>query len=421
MLKAPSLVNERERLRALIEYEILDTAAETSYDEVVRLASLLCGTPIALVSLIDEHRQWFKALHGLDVSETPREISFCGHAIAGKDVFEIPDTLLDERFFDNPLVTGMGLRFYAGAPLINDQGHALGTLCVVDQKVQTLSEANREALQSLAKIVVRELEARKALKTSNANYMELQKLSKTVEEQRSRLVFAEKMKSLGEMAGGIAHEINTPLTIIRSSASFVVRRIQDGTATTSTDVMDRLHQIDSTVARIADITKGMLLFSREGTLDDITACKVAHIIEGAVKLSTGSPSTSDVDIRIDPLSDISISCSEQRSLQIVTNLLNNAFDAVRNLEERWIRIGARTSSDPHFVDIYIQDSGKGIPKDIQNKIMEPFYTTKPPGQGTGLGLSISLSLAKAQGGTISIDNTSSNTCFIYSVPIKGVD
>jgi len=120
MKKPEKPQNESSRLIALHDYQVLDTLEERSYDDISLLASLICKTPIALVSLVDSNRQWFKSHHGLDARETPRDISFCGHAINGTEVFEVPDSAQDPRFADNPLATGAPhVRFYAGAPLIN--------------------------------------------------------------------------------------------------------------------------------------------------------------------------------------------------------------------------------------------------------------------------------------------------------------
>lgn len=161
--RSPSQAEETERLQALRECAVLDTPAETAFDDLVALAAHICGTPIALVSLIDEHRQWFKARHGLDFNETPRDISFCTHAIAGDDVMSVTDTLHDPRFVHNPLVTGdTAIRFYAGAPMITGDGQALGTLCVIDQRPRQLTPEQTDALRRLARQAVRLLEARRA-------------------------------------------------------------------------------------------------------------------------------------------------------------------------------------------------------------------------------------------------------------------
>jgi signal transduction histidine kinase/CheY-like chemotaxis protein len=161
MISAPQPENEPRRLAALHRYSILDTLPEQVYDDVVHLAAQICDTPIALISFVDADRQWFKARFGLDAAETPREVAFCAHAILGTDVCAVENATLDERFHDNPLVAGgPGIRFYAGAPMFAPDGSALGTVCVIDQKPRTLSQAQLEALEALSRQVVTHLELR---------------------------------------------------------------------------------------------------------------------------------------------------------------------------------------------------------------------------------------------------------------------
>ena len=156
--------NEPERLEALQRYEVLDTGPEQKFDDLTRLASHICQTPIALISLVDAERQWFKSRVGLTTSQTPRSVSFCGHAILEEDVMVVPDTAADPRFADNPMVTGEpNVRFYAGAPLLTPGGHALGTLCVIDRVPHALTPGQLDALRALARQVVAQLELRRRL------------------------------------------------------------------------------------------------------------------------------------------------------------------------------------------------------------------------------------------------------------------
>ncbi|MCM0605418.1 MAG: PAS domain-containing protein [Xanthomonadaceae bacterium] len=159
MKKAPIPDNEKERLDALKRFNVLDTADEAEFDEITKLAATICETKISLVSLIDTNRQWFKSKFGLKAQETPRDVSYCGHAIMGCEVFEVSDSKLDPSFCDNPLYTGEPhVCFYAGAPLITEDGFRIGTLCVIDPKPKKLNENQIKALKSLAKQVVYLLE-----------------------------------------------------------------------------------------------------------------------------------------------------------------------------------------------------------------------------------------------------------------------
>ena len=184
--------DEIERLHALNMYEILDTKAEEVFDELTELASEICGTPIALISLIDTDRQWFKSSVGLDAEETSRDIAFCAHAILQKEVFEVTDTLKDKRFMDNPLVLqNPNIRFYAGAPLFSASGHAIGTLCAIGDKPKKLNAHQRKGLQTLGRSVMSQLELR----------LQLGQLEKANERKT-------------EYLSSLSHELRTPLHAI---------------------------------------------------------------------------------------------------------------------------------------------------------------------------------------------------------------
>ncbi|HTQ63116.1 MAG TPA: GAF domain-containing protein [Candidatus Solibacter sp.] len=157
-------LNEVARLAALERYAILDTDPEQPFDDLAQLASFICKTPVALISLIDGERQWFKSRVGVTVTETPREVAFCSTAILQSEVLVVPDALEDERFRNNPFVVeDPHIRFYAGAPLINEDGYALGTICVVDLTPRELAPEQRDGLKALSRLVLAQMEFRRNL------------------------------------------------------------------------------------------------------------------------------------------------------------------------------------------------------------------------------------------------------------------
>jgi two-component system cell cycle sensor histidine kinase/response regulator CckA len=161
-MPAQATINEAKRLKVLWQYDILDTVPEEVFDDLTELAARICEAPIALISLVDEDRQWFKSKVGLTINETSRDISFCAHAIKQEDLFIIPDATKDLRFANNPLVTSdPKIRFYAGAPLTTPDGHALGSLCVIDKVPRELRLEQRQALRVLARHVMTQLELRR--------------------------------------------------------------------------------------------------------------------------------------------------------------------------------------------------------------------------------------------------------------------
>jgi len=259
-MPAPLPTNEADRLAALYELDILDSAPEKDFDDIVALASAVCGAPMSLVSLIDADRQWFKARLGTDLTETSRDLSFCAHAILGKDLMVVPDTSQDPRFADHPTV-GMdgGIRFYAGAPLVTTDGFALGTLCVADSRPRRLDVEQMQALRALARQVTSQLELRRyaaALANTTARLQELERRK-------------------DDLAGLVGGSLRAPLRLMRSYlAELGDKGMHDpeladlvGRATAAhvrgfTDLLDHLtsmadagHGADSLHMRQIDLTK----------------------------------------------------------------------------------------------------------------------------------------------------------------------
>ena len=195
-------MNEQERLQELIGYEILDTPTEKELDELAQIASAICDTPISLISLIDQDRQWFKASVGLDVKETPREDSFCQHALHNpEEVLVVENSLQDQRFKENPLVLGdPHIRFYAGAPLQTPTGNVLGTLCIIDNKPRKISEKQKNALKLLAKKAMDYLNDRKLL-IQQSRHIELSAIKlKKLTDQAPGVIYQFEMTASGKMS-----------------------------------------------------------------------------------------------------------------------------------------------------------------------------------------------------------------------------
>jgi class 3 adenylate cyclase len=193
-MKPPLPADEDARLAELREYNILDTGPEPEFDDLVGLASQICGTPVALISLIDAQRQFFKARTGLDVTQTPRDAAFCAHAIVEPGLTVVPDAAADPRFADNPLViSDPNIRFYAGSPLITPKGHAMGTLCVIDRIPRTLDQTQRKALETLGRQVVTLLQLRRArdeARRANSVQAELLASLRAEQERSERLLLS---------------------------------------------------------------------------------------------------------------------------------------------------------------------------------------------------------------------------------------
>lgn len=221
MVGAPPPPDEAERLQELRALDILDSGPEAAFDRLTELASLLCDTPIALVSLIDGKRQWFKSRVGLDVQETPRDQAFCGYAIHGRETLVVPDATLDPRFADNALVLGHPhIRFYAGAPIAAPGGHRMGSVCVIDSKPRDLSDTERRALRLLA-------DQAEELFAMRAVAMRLHEAAAALGDHEDRLV------------NSLSHEIGTPLTPIRLSVARLRRLVADADAAAELDRIDR--------------------------------------------------------------------------------------------------------------------------------------------------------------------------------------
>ena len=232
-------------------------------------------------------------------------------------------------------------------------------------------------------------------------------------ESQKKLIQSSKMASLGEMAGGIAHEINNPLAIILGKISIIKKRISAGKLD-PVELENHLNSIENTANRITKIVKGLKSFSRNSENDPMESISISQIINETLDLCKEKFNSHGVKIEINNFHDIYINCRSFQISQVLMNLLGNAFDAIENLPEKWVNINV--TNNIGTVKIEVTDSGSGITDDVLAKLMQPFYTTKAVGKGTGLGLSISKGIIEIHNGKLYYDKSCKNTKFVIELP-----
>lgn len=237
---------------------------------------------------------------------------------------------------------------------------------------------------------------------------------KTIQEQRLQLMHAEKMTALGDMAGGMAHEINNPLTVLELCASRM-KMMGEQAQIDPAKVKKNAEMISSTVERIATIIKGLRSFARDGGRDPFVSTPVRQIVSETLDFCQARFGNHQVHLRVHNIpDDLRLECRPTQVSQVLLNLLGNAFDAIHSTENPWIEVSAAEVDG--CVELRVMDSGPGIPPEVAAKIMQPFFTTKSAGKGSGLGLSISQVIVTSHNGSLSIDSTCAHTCFVIRLP-----
>ena len=221
-MKAPLPLNEGARLDALQQYQVLDTAPEAAFDELARLAAQICQTPMASITFIDRDRQWHKSNLGIDAVEVPRDLSFCAHTVTGNDILLVPDATRDERFSDNPAVTGeMGLRFYAGMPLVTPEGLSVGSLCVFDTKPHDIAPEQLEALRTLGRQVIAQLELRPDACGSSETLAPQSRQQRLAQRRSERMQAAAALQNANENYRGLFEATREGLLIINAQSGAI--------------------------------------------------------------------------------------------------------------------------------------------------------------------------------------------------------
>ncbi|MBD2092168.1 GHKL domain-containing protein [Microcoleus sp. FACHB-1515] len=472
--------NEEQRLKKLRSYEILDSIEESAYDDVALVAAHICETPIALISLVDRDRQWFKSRVGIGVDQTHRDLSFCSHAILMPDrVLVVSDAQKDDRFTDNSLVTDAPkIRFYAGAPLVTPDGFTLGTLCVIDFQPRQLTDRQTSALQALSRQIVAQLELRRNLKELaqetvdrqqaeaqvrrlNAELearvqqrtaqlqlqtQELQHTLHQLQQTQTQLIHAEKIASLGQLVAGVAHEINNPLSFISGNLPHVRDYMQNllhlvkvyqnhfpvppaaiATVTEqieldylSEDLPKLLNSLQVGADRIREIVDSLRQFSRSDERHKLADLHVG--LDNTLMLLRHrlKATSTRPEIRVDRNDgDLPpIACCIGQLNQVFMNLISNAIDAIDARHSQQPQLSIRTFVESDRVCIAIADNGTGMDASLQKHIFDPFFTTKPLGKGTGLGLSISYQIVMNHDGQlICRSSLGSGTEFTIELPM----
>lgn len=395
---------ELERLRNLFSYNILDSDDELSFDNITRIASQICGTPISLISLLDDKRQWFKSRLGLEVESTPREIAFCHHTIQGENVMEVNDATKDQRFESNPLVTGFpNIRFYAGAPLKTPEGYNLGTLCVIDTKVNSLTAEQTETLRILADQVVE-------LIILHKRNRELLAAKELLEEQQNLLVTKTRLQSIGELAGGVCHQINNPLAII-VGRSMILRSQLREKLPEDKEVQRELEVIEETSQRVSGILKALRSYAKDMG-DTVSKINLEELVQDVKTLTASKVHHMGVSLEVISSGPLHVMINRNQISQSILELVNNSLESMEEVDVRTLKIELSESGKDAVIKVV--DSGKGIGKEGVSKVFDTFYSTKS--RHFGVGLSNAKNFVEQNKGKIELIKSSGPVIFQITLP-----
>ncbi|KAB8033285.1 GAF domain-containing sensor histidine kinase [Fluviispira multicolorata] len=398
---------EELRLQELKDYFILDTSPDVNLDNLTKIASNICQTPIALVSLIDENRQWFKAKVGLDIQETPRDISFCTHAIRQNEIFIVENPSEDERFKNNPFVTGEPfVRFYAGMPLKSHNGYNIGTLCVIDFKQNRLDENKIDLLRALSKQVI--------------NYFEIYKKNRELILLRKSIVNDEKLKIIVNLSSGISHEINNPLSIILGRIYLLENKIKNKSHFEQEEALKDLNSISIASKRISYIIESLCNFSLISDNELFKICSLSDILNQVLILCEAKIINSGIYFMIEEIPNVKINCRPINFSHAIFSIITNAYESVHFAKDKWINIKMSCIENENRNNLIIRiiDSGNGIQSDVLNNILDPNYTKKFTSPSKSLNLNLASEVISDCGGKLMLDESNENNCFMIQMPVS---
>lgn len=398
---AATTADEQLRLAALYRYEVLDTAPEVAFDDIALLAAHICKAPIALVSFVDQHRQWFKSRIGIDSEQTARDVSFCTHTIRRPDdLLVVPDALADPRFSDNPLVAaGPCIRFYAGAPLVTPEGHALGALCVKDVVPRNLDAQQQQALRALSRQVVTLLELRRNVQ----------------ERKRIEDLLRAKNEDLKTFAYTVSHDLKAPLRGISGYAQELERRHQDGLGERARFCIQQIitasHNLDQLIEDLLNYSRFVAEKpeSNEVHLPDL----IGRILRDR-SLTLGEQGV-QVDLQLPPLVLQTWECGLH---QVLSNLIDNALKYSRHA--RPPRLSIQAERLEACCRIRVADNGIGFDMKYHDRIFGLFnrLVRTSEFEGTGAGLAIVAKLVDKLGGSVRAESSlGQGATFLIDLPL----
>ncbi len=382
MIEAPLPPDEEARLDALVAYATIQDVVRANLDALTQFASELCGTPIALVSMIDAAHQSFWSRYGLDAESTPRSLAFCAHGILQDDLFEIPDAHLDVRFHDNPLVTGAPhVRYYVGAPLETFGGHKIGMLCAIDHVPRRLDDVARRQLRVLADQVVTQLELALRIRQTDALVAERERQNAELE----------------KFAYRVSHDLKAPVLRLQRLAEIAIDDLDEGelggareSITRSVDTAARLGVL---ISDILDLTRARGV---DGPLESTDLTELGRELEQLHAFESGAAS---VALRVMSCGG-TVQLPRGRLRQIASNLISNAIkyrDGAR--DDAFASVEVALHGDR--LRLIVADNGVGIPSEHHDRAFEMFERIHPDrAEGTGLGMAIVRSHVEAMRGSI---------------------
>ena len=412
MQPAPLHPHEEQRLESLAAHAILDTLPEQDFDDATQLASFICGVPIALVSLVDRERQWFKSKVGLDASETPRDVAFCAHAILQDDVFVVPDAHQDERFHDNPLVTGgPRVRFYAGTPLKSATGHSLGTLCLIDNKPRQLTAQQADVLRRLGRQVEAHLQLRLRVK-------ELERLELQSRSQRDALARVQKQKD--ELVQLVMRDFHAPLSSIQSNASFIqyLMNLPDRVCHSAREIRDAAESMQRMVTNLMEASTDDAPVDLQTTEFDVCAL-LSEVTRDFSQRTRNSHRQFTHSVRV---SEQRITADRALLRRTLDNLLDNSFrfTALGN-GKVWLEA---SQPEKGLLEVRVRDEGPGIPPSTRPHLFQVHIPEGVPSSArarasNGLGLAFCRRAVEAHGGWIWVeDNHPRGITFCLRLPVR---